>query len=128
MSTTSPDPFDAAAVAQALAGTWTFPASSEPDGMGYLHFTGDGRVFQFISDPQQPEKRIPMGLRISIESPTTLRLRSKGKPDGWTCSYHFDGATLTLLPPTVTFSCRRLTAEEIPAWLRDALAASLSKP
>jgi hypothetical protein len=128
MSEDSPDSFDAASIASALVGTWSYAAAEEPGGVGYLHFTGDGRAIQFVYDPQRPTRRIPMRLWYSVQSPTALRFRAKGNPDGWTCNYSFNGTTLTLLSHTRSFPCSRLTAEEIPLWFREALGARLLRP
>ncbi len=60
-------------IAAAIFGTWSFPLTEEPTGIGLLHFTDAGRAIQFVFDPQRPEKRIPMRLWYYVESPTHLR-------------------------------------------------------
>jgi len=127
MSTITPDS-DTASITSALIGTWRYPATEEPTGTGYIHLTADGRAFMFVYNPDQPDRRTPSRLWYSVESASTLRIRAKGSPDGWTCNYRFNGTTLTLLQPSRTFICTRATPSETPDWFRDALAARLQQP
>jgi hypothetical protein len=122
------DTFDPAAVGAALAGTWSYPATEEPTGLGYLHFTDDGQIIQFVYDTQRPEKRIPLRLWYSVESASTLRLRPKGNPEGWTCDYRFDGPTLIMTNARQSFPCSRTSPGEVPDWFREAIAQRLSRP
>ena len=111
-----------------LIGTWRYPEPGEPTGVSYLHFSDDGRMFQFVYDSQKPERRIPLRLWYSVESSSELRVRPKGNPDGWTRDYHFDGVTLTLFQPSRSFICSRVPPDEIPPWFRDDLAKAILRP
>lgn len=120
--------FDPDAVSTALLGTWRFPITEKPTGIGLLHFTDTGRAIQFIFDPQQPEKRLPMRLWYSVESSTHLRFRPKPDKDGWLRGYRFDGSTMTLLAEDRGFVCTRPSPDEIPEWFHHALASELARP
>lgn len=111
-----------------MLGTWSFPSSDEPGGIGYLHFAGDGRVFHFIHHPEQPERRLPMRLWYTFESPYVLRLRDQADESGWVSGYQFDGTALTISNPSRTFLCLRPLPEEIPAWFHEHLTAALAQP
>jgi len=125
----TPDAFDAAAVTRALAGTWCYDTDAEPTGIGYLHFTDDGRVFQFHCDPKQPERRFSTRIWCSVESSSTFRVRGRPDKEGWTCSYSFDGVTLNMGSSSKRMiPCRRITPDEAPDWFREALATRLSRP
>jgi len=85
--------FDPDAVSAVLLGAWSFVVAEGPISVGLLHFTDTGRAIQFVFDPQQPEKRIPMRLWYAVESPTHLCFRPK--PDqGWLRDYRLHGATM----------------------------------
>ena len=116
--------FSLPATADALLGTWEYPAAEEPSGRGYFHFAQDGRLFQFIHRADEPAKRIAMTLLWSVESWWELRLRPNADAEGWGCRYSLAEGTLTLMPATRIFSCRRLDGGEVPAWFSEALGAA----
>jgi len=126
--TPTPEAFNAASVAKALVGTWRYETEAEPTGIGYLHFSDDGRFIQFVLDPQQPGKRWPMRLLYSIDSLSKMRLRPKANKDGWLCGYGFDGVTLNISSTVRSIPCRRANPEEVPGWFKESLAAALSRP
>lgn len=86
----------APAIASQLIGTWRYAEADEPTGFAYLHFADDGRYFQFVYQREHPEKRIPLRLWYAVETSSTMRIRSKGSPDGWTSNFSFDGTKLIL--------------------------------
>lgn len=119
--------FDPDVVAAALFGTWSFRDAREPTGIGLLHFTDTGRAIQFVVvNPQQPQKRTPMRLWYSVESPTHLRFRPKPDDQGWLRGYRFDGSTMTLLAKDRSFVCTRPSPDEIPGWFHQSLASALA--
>jgi hypothetical protein len=122
---TADDDLVVAAIASQIVGTWSYSDGEEPTGVAYLHFSDDGRFFQFVYYPDHPEKRIPVRLWYSVESSAILRLRSNGSPEGWTSHFGFDGAILTLTSSTRRFPCSRLFPNEIPEWFLKALNKQL---
>ncbi len=119
--------FDPNEVAAALIGTWRFPVTEEPTGIGLLHFTDTGRAIQFVFNPQQPEKRIPMRLWFSVESSTHLRFRPKPDADGWLRDFRFDGSTMIFGAEGRSWVCTRPLPDEIPDWFHQSLASSLAR-
>lgn len=119
--------FDSDAVVAMLLGTWRFPHFDEPTGIGLLHFTDTGRAIQFVFNSQQPEKRIPMHLWYSVESPTHLRFRPKPDHEGWLRDYRFDGSTMTFGAEGRSWICTRPSAGEIPDWFHQSLASALAR-
>ena len=119
--------FDPDAVAAALCGTWRFLHPGPPAGIGLLHFTDAGRAIQFLFDPQQPEKRIPMRLRYSVESPTHLRFRPSPNHEGHLRHFRFDGRTMTLGAESQRWVCTRPSPDEIPEWFHPSLATALTR-
>jgi hypothetical protein len=110
-----------------LVGTWRFPLAEEPSGEALLHFSATGRAIQFIHDPQRPERRLPMRLWYSLESPATLRFRSRPEQAGWTRGCAFEDSHFILSAENRHWVCTRATPEEIPTWFQEALTAALSK-
>lgn len=120
--------FDPDAVAAALVGTWSFPATEEPTGIGFLHFTGAGRAIQFVFDRERPEKRLPLRYWYSIESPTHLRLRLRPDREGCLRRYSLVDSTLTLSTEDLSWVCIQPPPDEIPQWFHQSLAAALVRP
>jgi hypothetical protein len=120
--------FNPDAVAAALVGNWSFPDLEEPTGTGLLHFTDTGRAIHFVFDPQRPEKRIPMRLWYSVESPTHLRLRPEPDHEGWLRDYCFNGSTMTFGAEGRSWVCTRPSPDEIPEWFHQSLASALARP
>ena len=118
--------FDSDAVAAALFGTWSLPVTEEPTGIGLLHFTDTGRAIQFVFDPQRPEKRIPMRLWYSVESPTHLRFRPKPDHEGWLRGYRLDAGTMILSAEDRSWVCTQPLPDEIPEWFHQSLASALA--
>jgi hypothetical protein len=127
VSIASSDQFDSASLTEALVGTWTFPSHDEPTGLGYLHFTADGRAFDFAYDPEQPTQRIQVRFWYTVESPSVLRFRPEVDSPGSISGYHLDGASLTLSNSTRTFLCLRPSPDEVPAWFRECLALAMAQ-
>lgn len=120
--------FDRDEVAAALLGTWSFPDSDEPAGISFVHFTDTGRAIQFVFNPRRPEKRFPMLVWYSVESPTRLRFRLRADHEGWLRGYRFDGRTMTLDFESQSWICTRLSPDEMPEWLDQLLVSALAKP
>ncbi len=118
--------FDPGAVSAALFGTWIFPVTEEPTGVGLLHFTDTGRAIQFVFNPQQPEKRIRMRLWYSVESPTHLHFRPNPDHEGWLRDFRFDGSTMTFGAEDRRWVCTRPSPDEIPDWFHQSLASALA--
>lgn len=115
-------------ISAAFLGTWTFPVKEMP-GIGLIHFTDTGRAIQCVFNPQEPEKRIPMPLWYSVESPTQLRFRPKPDHAGWLRDYRFDGAALIIAAAEGrSWSCTRPSANDIPDWFPQALASFVTPP
>lgn len=96
--------------------------------MGYLHFSEDGRAFNFVFNPEDPERRLPMRLWFTVESAWTLRFHPDADSPGWVSGYHLDDSALTLSNPTRTLLCLRPDPEEVPDWFHACLAAALARP
>ena len=127
MSKPAASGFDLDAVAVGFVGTWSFPEPGETPVTGWLHFTDGGRAIQFVPNLQRPEK--PMGMRLwySVESEGQLRFRPRPEHEGWLRDYRLEGDTLTLGTEGRTWVCTRASAEEIPGWFHESLAAALAK-
>jgi len=117
------EPFDAAAVAAAVVGTWSHTTSNEPTGVGYVHFTADGRLLYFVYDADMPERRIPARMRYAIESASTMRITAGGDPKGSVRCYRFEDEVLVVMNPNGADNFRRVAPEEVPAWFAEALGA-----
>ena len=118
--------FDPQAVTVCLYGTWAFPPHDR-DGLGYIHFTDTGRAVQSVTYPDRPDRRIPMRLWYSVESPTQLRFRPNPNHEGWLRGYRVDGEVLTISADDRSWACTKVSPPEIPEWFPAFLVSALAR-
>lgn len=106
-------------IAADLVGTWSYPDRSEPDGVGYCHFTRD-RFFQVVT-----ASRIPRGGTYLATGPSEIVITlGKAPAEKVVVGFVFDGASLVLSPGNCVHS--RVAPEQVPAWFRRELEKYLS--
>jgi hypothetical protein len=123
----------------ALAGTWevvrtvgiTQPMSE--DGK-LIHFTEDGRGYQFFANPNAPEnvpeRHHALRIRWFAQSRTGFFTRFARDPEGPIVRYGSvagEVLTITNRERTNEFICSRVPPERVPAWFQEMLAAELER-
>lgn len=114
--------FDPVAATAQLIGTWSYPAEEEPSGLAYLHFHENGIAYLFVYNSSNPERRFPLRMFYTVETPGFIRVRNvKGESQGTTNPYQINGDTLILTNPRATHVCTRVAQEAVPAWFQQAI-------
>lgn len=120
------DAFDSASVVENLLGTWIFPVPDPPHEFGLIHFTDTCRAVQFVTDPNNPERRIPMRLWFTVVSHTQIRFTLHRHREGWLRDYEFADGAVTLITGKMHFRNTRPSLQQIPAWFESVLAQELA--